>query len=113
MLRERGRDAGGPEGAESDARKASAARFLRGKRLVFTGPLSIRRSDARKLARKAGAIAQARVGHDTDLVVVGDRSPHWKAGEKGQKLLDVDHEAERGHRIAMLEESRFLALVRR
>lgn len=86
---------------------------LRGKRLVFTGPLSIRRADARKLARKAGALVQAGVGHDTDLVIVGEQSPHWKAGEKGQKLLDVDREAERGHKILILQESRFLALIGR
>jgi NAD-dependent DNA ligase len=84
---------------------------LQGKRLVFTGGLSIRRAAAKKLARKAGAIVQTSVGHETDVVVVGDQSPHWKASEKGQKLLDVDHEAERGHRIAILKESRFLRLV--
>jgi serine/threonine protein kinase len=86
---------------------------LRGKRVVFTGGLSIRRADARKLARRAGAIVQAQVGRQTDLVVLGDQSPHWKAEEKGQKLLDVDHQAERGHRIAILKESRFRALVER
>jgi len=96
-----------PRGA-ARARVAS----LRGKRLVFTGGLSIPRADAKKLARKAGALVQASVGHETDLVVVGDQSPHWKAGEKGQKLLDVDHEAERGHQIAIIREFRFLALVR-
>ena len=47
-----------------------------------------------------------------DVVVVGGQSPHWKAEAKGQKLLDVDHEAERGHAIALVKESRFLALVR-
>jgi hypothetical protein len=51
------------------------------------------------------------VSHTTDIVVLGDRSPHCKAEEKGQKLLDVDHEAERGHRIALVKESRFRALV--
>ena len=53
------------------------------------------------------------MSHVTDIVVVGDQLPHWKAEEKGQKLLDVDHEAERGHHIALVKESRFLALVRR
>jgi len=71
----------------------------------------MRRAAAQKLARKAGAIIQAKVTRTTDLVVLGDQSPHWKAEEKGQKLLDVDHEAERGHRIALVKESRFLALV--
>jgi hypothetical protein len=93
------------------ARPAARVRSLRGKRIVFTGGLSLRRADARKLARRAGAIVEDRVSHDTDIVVAGDRSPHWKAEEKGQKLLDVDREAERGHRIAIVKESRFLALV--
>jgi eukaryotic-like serine/threonine-protein kinase len=92
-------------------RKAARVRSLAGKRIVFTGGLSMRRAAAQKLARKAGAIVEARVSHVTDIVVVGDQSPHWKAEEKGQKLLDVDHEAELGHKIALVKESRFLTLV--
>jgi hypothetical protein len=93
--------------------RPARVRSLRGKRVVFTGGLSMPRAAAQKLARKAGAIVEARVSHITDIVVVGDQSPHWKAEEKGQKLLDVDHEAERGHTIALVKESRFLALVGR
>ena len=93
------------------ARKPTRVQSLTGKHVVFTGGLSMRRAVAQKLARKAGAMVQARVSHTTDIVVLGDRSPHWKAEEKGQKLLDVDHEAERGHRIALVKESRFKALV--
>jgi eukaryotic-like serine/threonine-protein kinase len=93
--------------------KPARVRSLAGKRIVFTGGLSMRRAAAQKLARKAGARVEAGVSHATDIVVVGDQSPHWKAGEKGQKLLDVDREAERGHRIALVKESRFLALVAR
>ncbi|HTR39331.1 MAG TPA: protein kinase [Bryobacteraceae bacterium] len=92
-------------------RKPARVRSLTGKRVVFTGGLSMRRAAAQKLARKAGAIVEARVNHLTDIVVVGDQSPHWKAEEKGQKLLDVDREAERGHNIALVKESRFLTLV--
>ena len=84
---------------------------LAGKRVVFTGELSIPRAEARKRARQAGALVEDRVSHSTDIVIVGEQSPHWKAEAKGQKLLDVDHEAERGHHIALLKESRFLALV--
>jgi NAD-dependent DNA ligase len=79
--------------------------------VVFTGGLSLLRAAAKKLARKAGAIVEDRVSHATDVLVVGDHSPHWKAEEKGQKLLDVDHEAERGHAIVLLTEARFLTLV--
>ena len=94
-------------------RKPTRVRSLAGKRVVFTGGLSMRRAAAQKLARKAGAMVEARVSHTTDIVVIGDRSPHWKAEQKGQKLLDVDHESERGHNIALVKESRFLALVGR
>jgi len=96
---------------EKGARKRARVRSLKGKKVVFTGGLSILRADAKKLARKAGATVEDRVSHTTDVLVVGDHSPHWKAEEKGQKLLDVDHEAERGHEIALLAEARFLALV--
>jgi NAD-dependent DNA ligase len=93
------------------ARKPARVQSLAGKRVVFTGGLSMRRAVAQKLARKAGAILQTQVSHTTDIVVLGDQSPHWKAEKKGQKLLDVDHEAERGHRIALVKESRFKTLV--
>jgi NAD-dependent DNA ligase len=95
------------------ARQPARVLSLKGKRVVFTGGLSLRRADARKLARRVGATVEDRVSQSTDIVVVGDQSPHWKAEEKGQKLLDVDREAERGHRIAIVRESRFLALVER
>jgi len=96
---------------EPGLRKRIRVRSLDGKKVVFTGGLSMRRADAKKLARKAGAIVEDRVSHGTDVLVVGDQSPHWKAEEKGQKLLDVDHEAERGHEIALVTEARFLTLV--
>jgi len=96
---------------ERAPRKGARVRGLEGKKVVFTGGLSLLRADARKLARKAGAIVEGRVSHRTDVLIVGDQSPHWKAEEKGQKLLDVDHEAERGHKIALLTEARFLTLV--
>jgi serine/threonine protein kinase len=99
------------EAREPGPPKRARVRSLEGKKLVFTGSLSLLRKDAKKLARKAGAIVEKSVGHATDILVVGDQSPHWKAEEKGQKLLDVDHEAERGHQIALLTEARFLTLV--
>lgn len=99
------------EARDPPPRKQPRVRSLEGRRVVFTGGLSLRRAEAQKLARKAGAIVEDRVSHSTDVVVVGDQSPHWKAEAKGQKLLDVDHEAERGHAIALITESRFLTLV--
>jgi serine/threonine protein kinase len=91
---------------------ARRVRSLAGKRVVFTGNLSsLPRARAKQLARKAGAVVEDRVSQATDAIVMGDQSPHWKAERKGQKLLDVDREAERGHVIAVVRESRFLALV--
>jgi serine/threonine protein kinase len=96
---------------EKSPQKRVGVRSLEGKKVVFTGGLSLLRAAAKKLARKAGAIVENGVSHTTDVLVVGDHSPQWKAEEKGQKLLDVDREAERGHTIALLTESRFLTLV--
>jgi eukaryotic-like serine/threonine-protein kinase len=99
------------EARQPSARTPARVRSLAGKRVVFTGGLGLPRADAKELARKAGATVEDRVSQRTDVVVVGDQSPRWKAEEKGQKLLDVDHEAERGHIIAIVGESRFRALV--
>ena len=101
------------EAGEPAAPMRARVNSLAGKRIVFTGELSLRRADAKKLARKAGALVEDRVSRGTDLLVVGDQSPHWKAERKGQKLLDVDREAELGHRIALVTEARFLKLVGR
>jgi serine/threonine-protein kinase len=99
------------EAKEPVPQKRARVLSLQGKKLVFTGGLSLLRADAKKLARKAGATVEDRVSHATDILVVGDQSPHWKAEQKGQKLLDVDHEAERGHAIILLTEARFLTLA--
>jgi len=92
--------------------KRSAVRSLQGKRVVFTGRLNMLREQAHLLVKRAGGISQAKVSHTTDIVVVGEQSPHWKAERKGQKLLDLDHEGERGHRIAIITEKRFQNLIR-
>ena len=71
-----------------------------------------RSKDAKLLVKKAGGIVEDRVSRRTDVAVVGEQSRHWKADKKGQKLLDVDHQLEPGHRIAVIAESRFRNLVR-
>jgi len=86
---------------------------LTGKRVVFTGGMDIKRSEARKLVEQCGGICQDRVSQATDVVVVGDQgAAAWIAEQKGNKLLDVDREWARGHRIAVLGERRFLKLVK-
>src|SRR5208282_6937358 len=82
--------------------RRTAVRSLQGKRVVFTGRLKmLRKKAASLLVKRAGGISQAKVSRTTDILVVGEQSPHWKAEKKGQKLLDLDHEQEQGHRIAV------------
>ncbi len=92
--------------------KRSVVRSLEGKRVVFTGRLTMERKKAARLMKRAGGIWQAKVSRTTDILVVGEQSANWKAEEKGQKLLDLDHEREQGHRIAVITEKRFQNLIR-
>jgi serine/threonine protein kinase len=92
--------------------RTSIADSLKGKFVVFTGPLSaMNRREAGALAKRVGAHIQPKVTSQTDIVVRGGVASSWKAGEKGQKLLDVDREREKGHEICVIGERRFLALV--
>jgi serine/threonine protein kinase len=96
-----------------DRARRTVVRSLQGKRVVFTGRLTmLRKKAAHLLVKRAGGISQAKVSRTTDILVVGEQSPHWKAEEKGQKLLDLDHERERGHQIAVITEKRFQNLIR-
>jgi eukaryotic-like serine/threonine-protein kinase len=102
----------GLERQESQSRSAARVSTLKGKRVVFTGTLTMPRAEAKRRARRAGGITEDRVSHQTDVVVVGGQSPNWKAEKKGQKLLDVDYERGLGHIIAVINERRFVALTR-
>lgn len=95
-----------------DSQERVAVRSLAGRRVVFTGRLKMPRKNAIKLLQRSGGVWQAKVSQTTDVVVVGEQSPHWIAEQKGQKLLDLDRERERGHRIAVITEKRFEALIR-
>ena len=80
---------------------------LNGKVVVFTGRLAKARAEAARLVKQAGGHVKAKVGGDTDVVVLGLAESGWKAGDKGQKLLDVDRERESGHQIVVITEQRF------
>ncbi len=87
---------------------------LAGKHVVFTGEMAMVRAEARRLVENCGGVCQSSVSGTTDVVVVGDGgAPDWIAEHKGNKLLDVDREWSRGHRIAIVREARFLKLVGR
>lgn len=101
----------GLEGSGSRPVRRHVVRSLSGKRVVFTGTLAILRKKARLLVKKAGGIVEDNVSRTTDVVVVGENSPLWKADKKGRKLLDVDRERELGHEIAVITERRFRRLL--
>lgn len=101
----------GMEGPASRDRRRRIVRSVSGKRVVFTGTLAILRKKARLLVKKAGGIVENNISRATDIVVVGETSPNWKADKKGRKLLDVDRERELGHDIAVISERRFRNLI--
>ncbi len=84
---------------------------LNGKSVVFTGRLSMPRREAVSLAKRRGARVQVKVTSLTDVLIQGAVAKAWKADLKGQKLLDVDRERERGHNICVIDEREFLMLV--
>jgi len=96
---------------DSKTIKRVIVRSLKDKKVVFTGRLSISRADAERLVRRIGGVVERRVGHETNVLVVGRQSPLWKADSKGQKLLDTDREREFGRNVAKIGEKRFFALA--
>jgi len=88
-------------------------RTLRGVHLAFTGILSRPRRDAVRAARRAGAIVHGMPSARTTVVVRGRPNPQQAAGrDGGLKLMEIKRLAEKGHRIALLDEKRFWKLVR-
>jgi NAD-dependent DNA ligase len=93
--------------------RAALPTSLKGKYAVFTGALSIPRREAASLVRRRGGHVQAKVTSLTEIIVQGATAKMWKADLKGQKLLDVDRERERGHDLCVIGEREFLMLVGR
>jgi serine/threonine-protein kinase len=85
---------------------------LRGRTLVFTGPLPIRRAEAERRARKAGAAVLDEASGRMDVLVVGNESPRWIAGSSGGvKVLETMALQERGYPIKMITGHHFARLV--
>jgi hypothetical protein len=86
-------------------------RSLVGRNVVFTGRMRVTREEAKLSLKKAGGVPQAKVGHQTDILVRGElSSPQFIAVEMGRKLLDVQREREAGHEVVELKEARFWQL---
>lgn len=72
---------------------------LKGKRILFTGTLSMPRSVAQKMAEEAGAVPVSSVGKNLDFLVAGNNP--------GSKLAKAEDLA-----IKILDEQKFLTLLK-
>ena len=86
-------------------------RSLKGVHLAFTGILTVKRRDAVRAARKAGAIVHGAPSAQTTVVVRGRPNPLQAAGRDGGiKLMEIKRLREKGHRITLLNEKEFWRL---
>jgi serine/threonine-protein kinase len=89
-------------------------RSLKGVHLAFTGIMSLKRRDAIRAARRAGAIVHSGPSAQTTVVVRGRPNPLQAAGrDAGLKLMEIKRLREKGHRITLLNEAQFRKLVAR
>lgn len=102
-----------PDSAGSIRRSGEEDGPLYGERLVFTGALSMSRSQAADLAATAGCDVDSGVTKKTTMLVVGDQDIRRLAGHqissKHQKAIDL---IKAGQPIRILGESDFLSLVK-
>lgn len=91
-----------------------ASNPLFGKSIVFTGDLSIERSEAAQLAVNCGALVKSSVSSKTDYLVVGVQDKALVGDDglstKEEKAYQLNEEG-KGH-ICFLSEEQFLALVK-
>jgi len=94
--------------------KAGVLRTLKGVHLAFTGILSRRRREAATAAKRAGAVIHSGPSARTTVVVRGKPNPLQAAGRQGGlKLMEIKRLREKGHRITLLNEKQFWALVQK
>jgi serine/threonine-protein kinase len=91
---------------------AGVLRSLKGVHLAFTGILTRPRRDAVRAARRAGATVHGMPSVRTTVVVRGRPNPLQAAGrDAGLKLMEIKRLRTKGHRITLLNETRFWRLV--
>ena len=94
------------------ALKPGVLRSLRGVHIAFTGILSVRRRDAIRAAKRAGAIVHGGPSAKTSVVVRGRPNPLQAAGrDGGLKLMEIKRLRGKGHRITLLNETQFWRLA--
>ena len=93
--------------------RPGSLRSLKGVHVAFTGILARPRKEAIRAARRAGAIVHGGPSTQTTVVVRGRPNALQAAGkDAGLKLMEIKRLRERGHRITLLNESRFWKLVK-
>jgi serine/threonine protein kinase len=94
--------------------KAGVLRTLSGVHIAFTGILTRPRKIAIEAAISAGAIVHGQPSSQTTVVVRGRPNAQQAAGrDGGLKLMEIKRLREKGHRITLLNETRFWQLVGR
>jgi serine/threonine protein kinase len=95
------------------ALRTGARRSLKGLHIAFTGTLSVRRNEAVRAARRAGAVVHGGPSKQTTVVIRGRPNPLQAAGrEGGLKLMEIKRLREKGYRITLLNESQFWRLAK-
>jgi serine/threonine protein kinase len=86
---------------------------LKGVHLTFTGILTVPRVQAAAAARRAGAIVHSGPSVRTTVIVRGRPNAQQAAGkDAGLKLMELRRLRDKGHRITLLNESRFWRLAK-
>jgi BRCT domain type II-containing protein len=94
--------------------KVGKLRSLKGAHLAFTGILTVKRDEAVKAARKAGATVHSGPSVKTTVVVRGRPNKLQAAGrDAGRKLMEIKRLREKGHRIVLVNEAQFWRLTGR
>jgi NAD-dependent DNA ligase len=94
--------------------RVGALRTLKGVHLAFTGILSRPRVEAARAAKRAGAVVHGMPSARTTVVVRGRPNAQQAAGrDGGLKLMEIKRLREKGHKITLLDETRFWRLVRK
>jgi serine/threonine-protein kinase len=92
--------------------KAGVLRTLKGVHLSFTGILRRPRSEAVLAAKRAGAVVHGGPSVRATVVVRGRPNALQAAGrDAGRKLMEIKRLREKGHKITVLNETRFWRLA--
>ena len=99
-------------GTHYPAQQGNTAGHMHGERVVFTGDLSIPRSEAIEMAIAAGCDVIPNVTRKATIVVSGFRDPSLYNGKaKSGKLLKAEELVREGFPLRILTEAEFLKLL--